>query len=201
MTNITPIPLMVGPLDPSEHDNNVMIQQINAALLLLQTNAAANLAAALAADAGGGAPGAILHRTDATALSGATITANIATNQAVYTLASATGVPITLPPAVENVAVKFLSHLKPTTNGYVINCVGSDTFISTLRRVPGTEGAMYLQDATLAGNHNRMTILNGAAGTGGEVGDYVELKCFVTGKWQVDGHLTCGDTQAVFSSF
>jgi hypothetical protein len=170
----------------------------------ITTNASTDTITIAAAGAGG-APGAILTRTDATALSAATLTANAATNQSVYVLQSATGVPITLPPATQGETLQapflFMSNLKPTANGIVINCVGSDKFTSTLRRVPGTQGAMYLQDATLAGNHNRMTILNGAAGTGGEVGDYVSLKCYVNGFWQVDGHLTCGDTQAVFSAF
>lgn len=143
-------------------------------------------------------------RPDATALTAANITANIAVGQTRYVMSSATGIPITLPPATgSGVVLQFFSAFTPTSNGYVFNCgAGGDRFDSNLTRHAGADAAMLNQDGTSAGNHNRMTLLNGISGTGGTAGDVVRLTDYIAGHWMVEGSITApASSIAVFSSF
>lgn len=158
----------------------------------------------LTATGGGGSAPAPEARTDATALTAANITANIALGQTRYRLASVTGVPITLPPSTgSGVVLEFFVSVEPTSNGYVFNCDSTgvlDRFDSRLARFAAADAAMLNIDATTAGNHNRLTILNGAAGTGGEIGDVIRLTDYRADAWLVEGVITCGAT-APFSAF
>src|ERR1035437_42097 len=89
--------------------------------ITITTNASTDTITIAAAGGGGGA-GPFLLRSDATALLGPTITANIALGDSRYVLQSDTGVPITLPAATGSGAVlTFLSNLVPTSNGYVFD--------------------------------------------------------------------------------
>lgn len=155
---------------------------------------------------GGGSAPAPELRSDATALTAANITANIALGQMRYLLSSATGVPITLPPSTgSGVVLEFFSGLVPTSNGYVWDCDSTgtlDRFDSDLTRHAGADAAMLNIDGTSAGNHNRMTLLNGISGTGGEQGDVVRLTDYLADHWLVEGSITAGaGAIAVFSSF
>lgn len=154
---------------------------------------------------GGSAPPPEL-RSDATALTAANITANIALGQNRYLLSSATGVPITLPPSTgSGVVLEFFSGMVPTSNGYVWDCDSTgtlDRFDSDLTRHAGADAAMLNIDGTTAGNHNRMTLLNGISGTGGERGDVVRLTDYLADHWLVEGSITApAGAIAVFSSF
>jgi len=145
-------------------------------------------------------------RSDATALTAADITANEALGQYRYVLSSATGVPITLPPATgSGVVLTFFCGLMPTSNGYVFNCDSTgtlDRFDSDLTRYAGSDAAVLNQNGTAAGNHNRMTLLNGIAGTGGAQGDVIRLTDYIADHWLVEGTITAGaGALAVFSSF
>lgn len=156
-----------------------------------------------AAGVGGAAPAPEL-RTGAAALTAANIAANIVLGQMRYTLASATGVPITLPPATgSGVVLEFFVGLEPTSNGYVFDCDSTgvlDRFDSRLTRFAAADAAELDIDATSAGNHNRLTILNGGAGTGGEIGDVVRITDYMADHWLVEGKITAGAV-APFSSF
>lgn len=159
----------------------------------------------IAASSGGSVPAPEL-RSDATALTAADIAANILLGQKRYLLSSATGVPITLPPSTgSGVVLEFFVGLKPTSNGYVTDCDSTgtlDRFDSNLTRHDGADAAVLNIDGTTAGNHNRMTILNGAAGTGGERGDYWKLTDYLADHWLVEGSITAGaGAIAVYSAF
>lgn len=201
----TPIALIEGPFKPSMEQFNELINDINAndAALLAEANAYAD---ANDDTGGGGSAPAPAVRSDATALTAANITTNIAAGQMRYVLASATGVPITLPPATgSGVVLEFFSGLKPTSNGYVFNCDSTgtiDRFDSNLTRHAAADAATLHIDGTTAGNHNRMTLLNGSTGTGGERGDVVRLTDYLADHWLVEGSITApAGAIAVFSAF
>jgi hypothetical protein len=46
-----------------------------------------------------------------------------------------------------------------------------------------------------------MTLLNGDAGTGGDVGDVIYITDAIAGQYQVSGVLTVDTTTATFSSY
>lgn len=197
------IPLITGNFNPALNQINDLIRQINAELDG-NLQAAKDYADANDDVGGGGSAPAPELRSDATALTAANIAANIALGQMRYTLASATGVPITLPPSTgSGVVLEFFVALEPTSNGYVFNCDSTgvlDRFDSRLARMAAADAALLNIDATTAGNHNRLTILNGAAGTGGEVGDVIRLTDSTADHWLVEGTITCGATTP-FSAF
>jgi hypothetical protein len=156
---------------------------------------------------GGGAPGPYLSRNDATALSAATILANTAAGNNRYVLNSATGVPITLPtPTGTGTVLEFLIQTKSTSNGYVLDTgvggAGINPFISALSgRAALTAGEITSVNNTAAGTHNRMTLLNGVAGTGGDVGDVIYVTDAISGQYQVSGLITVDTTTATFSAY
>lgn len=159
------------------------------------------------AASGGSAPGPYLVRNDATALSAATILANTAGGNNRYVLTSATGVPITLPsPTGTGTVLEFLIDLKSTSNGYVFDTgvggAGINPFISALSgRASLTGGAISSVNVTAAGAHNRMTLLNGVAGTGGDKGDVIYITDAIAGQYQVSGLITVDTTTATFSAY
>jgi len=161
----------------------------------------------IASSAAAGTLPAFIARTDATALTAANITSNISGGLGSrYTLSSATGVPITLPLATGTGNVlEFRILTKSTSNGYVFDfgvSPGSNTFKSALLGHPTlAPSAVTNVNVTTAGNHNRMTLLNGQAGTGGDVGDYIKFTDAVTGQWHVEGVITVDTTTATFSSY
>lgn len=161
----------------------------------------------LNASGGGGAAGPYLVRSDATALSAATILANTAAGDNRYVLTSATGVPITLPfPTGTGTVLEFVIDLKSTSNGYVFDTgvggAGINPFISALSgRAALTAGAITSVNNTAAGTHNRMTLLNGVAGTGGDKGDVIYITDAIAGQYQVSGLITVDTTTATFSSY
>ena len=148
-----------------------------------------------------------LVRSDATALSAATILANTAAGNNRYVLSSATGVPITLPtPTGTGTVLEFLINLKATSNGYVFDTgvggAGINPFKSTiLGHATIAPSAVTNVNVTTAGSHNRMTLLNGTAGTGGDVNDRIYITDAIAGKYQVSGVLTVDTTTATFSAY
>jgi hypothetical protein len=154
---------------------------------------------------GGGAPGPYLVRSDATALIASTIAANTAAGNNRYVLDSATGVPITLPiPTGTGVVLEFQIKSMSTTNGYVFGmdtASGGNHFISGLLGHPtAAASAVTNVNATVAGNHNVITLLNGQAGTGGDVGDVIIFTDAIAGQYQVSGFITVDTTSATFSA-
>ena len=155
----------------------------------------------------GSTPGPYLLRSDATALSAATILANTAAGNNRYILQSATGVPITLPfPTGTGTVLEFLINSKSTSNGYVLDTgvggAGINPFKSALNgRASLTAGGVSSVNNTAAGTHNRMTLLNGFAGTGGDVNDVIYVTDAIAGQYQVSGLITVDTTTATFSSY
>lgn len=200
----TPFPFFVGPFDPGMDQMQTLITDINTVQAGYVAADAAVLAAALAADAGGGSPVPYLVRSNATALTAANIAANTAAGNNRYVLSSATGVPITLPtPTGSGVVLEFQINLKSTSNGYVFDfgVGGGNTFISTLLGRATLTGAVTGVNVTAAGNHNRITLLNGTAGTGGDEGDVIRFTDAIAGQYQVSGVLTVDTTTATFSAY
>ncbi len=156
---------------------------------------------------GGGAPGPYLVRNSAAALSAATILANTAGGNNRYVLDSATGVPITLPfPTGTGTVLEFVIISKPTTNGYVFDTgvggAGINPFISSiLGHATIAPSAVTNINVTTAGAHNRVTLLNGTAGSGGDVGDVIYITDAISGQFQISGTLTVDDTSATFSAY
>lgn len=155
----------------------------------------------------GSTPGPYLVRNSAAALSAATILANTAAGNNRYVLTSATGVPITLPfPTGTGTVLEFIIDLKSTSNGYVFDTgvggAGINPFISALEgRASLTGGAISSVNVTAAGAHNRMTLLNGVAGTGGDKGDRFYITDAIAGQYQVSGLITADTTTATFSAY
>jgi hypothetical protein len=154
----------------------------------------------------GSTPGPYLVRSDATALTASTIATNTAAGNNRYVLQSATGVPITLPlPTGSGTVLEFVINLKATTNGYVFDfgvSPGGSTFKSTLLGRAALEaGAVTSVNVTTAGNHNRITLLNGVAGTGGDVNDVITFTDAISGQYQVGGLITVDTSTATFSAY
>lgn len=155
----------------------------------------------------GSTPGPYLVRNSAAALSAATILANTAAGNNRYVLTSATGVPITLPfPTGTGTVLEFLIDAKSTSNGYVFDTgvggAGINPFISALNgRAALTAGAVTSVNNTAAGTHNRITLLNGVAGTGGDKGDVIYITDAISGQYQISGLITVDTTTATFSAY
>jgi hypothetical protein len=230
MSRIPQIPLITTNFNPDMEQFNLLIEAINSGFTAVEVVNEAQVAGPASAvdghlavfdgvtgklikdggpvpGGGGGAPGPYLARNDATALSAATIVANSGAGNNRYILNSATGVPVTLPfPTGTGTVLEFLIQSMSTSNGYVFDTgvagAGINPFISALSgRASLTGGAVSSVNVTAAGAHNRITLLNGVAGTGGDVGDVIYITDAISGQYQISGMLTVDTTSATFSAY
>ena len=158
-----------------------------------------------AAGGGGGAAGPYIDLTGVASVIAGTIAANTVAGNNRYILSADAGTNIALPiPTGAGTVLEFVVKTKSLTNGYVIHITtdsGSNHFTSSLLgHATIASSAVTNVSATVAGNHNVITLLNGTAGTGGDVGDVIIFTDAIAGFYQVTGVITVDTATNTFSA-